>query len=226
MDQHNATPDTQERSSVARRTVLKGAAWSVPVVAVVGATPAFAATNTAFSFTSPTPAVINATNSTSNLTASGTGPDGAIITVTLGTWSETTTVVAGEWTKVIPAANVHQGLNVEVSASSSKGGSATKTYTKDVTAPALTHTATDTAKDKKSGTLSGAYGMLNTPTADGVVSVSFTSPESFSHTLTQTAGTWNLSWTWTNNGNGVHKVITIEQSDGAGNKTTLTYRIA
>jgi hypothetical protein len=44
MDQHNATPDT-EPSSVGRRTVLKGAAWSVPVVAVVGATPALAVSN-------------------------------------------------------------------------------------------------------------------------------------------------------------------------------------
>ncbi len=45
MDQDNATLETEERSSLGRRSVLKGVAWSVPVVAVVGATPAMAVSN-------------------------------------------------------------------------------------------------------------------------------------------------------------------------------------
>ncbi len=43
MDQHETTTPT-ERKPLGRRTVLKGAAWSVPAVVAVGATPAFAAT--------------------------------------------------------------------------------------------------------------------------------------------------------------------------------------
>lgn len=45
MDQRATTTST-ERKPFGRRTVLKGAAWSVPAVVAVGATPAFAATGT------------------------------------------------------------------------------------------------------------------------------------------------------------------------------------
>lgn len=48
MDQHESTT-TPERSVLGRRTILKGAAWSVPAVLAVGATPAFAASNLALS---------------------------------------------------------------------------------------------------------------------------------------------------------------------------------
>lgn len=44
MDQHETTTPT-ERKPLGRRTVLKGAAWSVPAVVAVGVTPAFAASD-------------------------------------------------------------------------------------------------------------------------------------------------------------------------------------
>lgn len=44
VDQHETTA-SPERKALGRRTILKGAAWSVPAVLAVGATPAFAASN-------------------------------------------------------------------------------------------------------------------------------------------------------------------------------------
>lgn len=68
MDQHETTTPT-ERKPLGRRTVLKGAAWSVPAVVAVGATPAFAAT---LDTTPPNATLTGASASGTTITLTGT----------------------------------------------------------------------------------------------------------------------------------------------------------
>jgi len=96
MDQHNVTPDTHERSSVGRRTVLKGAAWSVPAVAVIGATPALAQSGSKLTVTKITQ-VRSGKNVDFTLTLKNTNG----FDVTIGSIQFTT---SKEWTN-FPSAN-------------------------------------------------------------------------------------------------------------------------
>gem|GEM_PF-6895440 len=236
MDEKLETANEIGRISLNRRTITRGIGWGVPAVMVLGATPAFAATNTPFDFTGLEPAVINAGNPTSSLTATGTGPNGATITVTLSSWEGTAQVTGGKWSITIPAANAPEGLNVLVGASSSAGGSATKTYTKDLTAPqdlainATTGTNPSTvASNRKSGTLKGTRGIAQTPTADGVVTATATvagGTFTFGDMVDTGGNTWSIAWTYlANSGNsGAPKNVTfgVAQHDGANNASTAS----
>lgn len=96
MDQHNATPDT-EPSSVGRRTVLKGAAWSVPVVAVVGATPVFAASNLKVAVTAAS--ATSGTGKTVTFKLTVKNPNTIAVTIN----SVTIPAAAGQWASFGPA---------------------------------------------------------------------------------------------------------------------------
>lgn len=67
MDAHETTA-TPARRRLDRRTVLKGAAWSVPAVVAVGATPAFAATDSV----PPSVSITSISADKGNLTLQGT----------------------------------------------------------------------------------------------------------------------------------------------------------
>lgn len=216
--------------TVSRRTVAKGIAWGVPAITMLGATPAFAGSKTPFAFTSLAPAVINVANPTASLTAEGTGPDGATITLVIGESTVgTATVVDGEWSATIPAGNVTEGLNVEVTALSSKGEDATQTYTKDITAPAPSiNQAPVYSSPNKTFTVTGTMGNASTPTADNstgtltiVIGGSPTNPASSSVTVTRTGTTWSYTFSGVQHqpgsGNAPKWTLQLTQGDGAGN---------
>lgn len=192
MDQHNATPEIEERSSVARRTVLKGAAgvaWTVPVVVALGTTVA-AAASTDFAFTDLSPTLINVANNTppASITVSGTGPDNANIALSVGdtAWG-TATVTDGAWSAEIPAGSLPEGSNVVVSASSGTW-SDTKTYTKDIVAPTVEATQVIISTNNKDYTVSGTMSEEGTV----VVSVTGLTPGTVSY---PTATTWQATFT-------------------------------
>lgn len=215
------TTKTIASSALHRRTVVKGAAWSVPAITLLAATPAFAATNTVFAFTSLTPAVINATNPTDSITVSGTGPDNASISLMVGatTWG-TVTVTAGEWSAVIPAGSLPEGLNVVVTAALGTTLSSTKTYTKDVTAPAPTITTfTYVGSSTKQLTVGGAAGNLSSPTEDSATLTLTGGPVS-PVTVTRTGATW--THVFDNVKNNITYNLTVTQTDGANNSGSGT----
>lgn len=125
MNQHETTTPT-ERKPFGRRTVLKGAAWSVPAVVAVGATPAFAATpirtisidNVSVSPTAtnaPTPSLfINRSNDLDAVvTVSGTATPGSSIIVTTTGYNSTDPIVASEtgaWSHQIPSSSLGEGV--------------------------------------------------------------------------------------------------------------------
>lgn len=243
MDQHNATPDTQERSSVGRRTVLKGAAWSVPVVAVVGATPAFAKTGDTVTFTyvtvntAPPTGVpsnyINISNKDSTVTVGGKVTSGAAVTVTFLDYSKAATTNGTDWYHTILANDLPQGtLSFTASVAGppvvSKPGP--NNVVKDTVAPILTH-GQISYSGNQGGSVSGMMGLLAAPpqgTPD-TKSVSFswvTKPSNVTGSLTQnaTTGAWTFTWgTSTGNAKGLTIAVKIAQSDGAGNVTEVPF---
>lgn len=231
MNQHETTTPT-ERKPFGRRTVLKGAAWSVPAVVAVGATPAFAATGGGALAFSDQPAYIYSGNVTA-VTFLGTSPavnQEQTITVSSGTATGSVTILANQttWSVSVNASSLADGQNLTFTAASSLAplvSSATTTITKDVAPPNLTLT-TNTG-NKQTGTLGGALGTATTPTADILtVSASATPTSTFTYAITYpTATTWQVVWTWTGRGNGGGNTITVAQSDVAGNTATVTHLI-
>ncbi|MGD8214494.1 hypothetical protein [Aestuariimicrobium sp. Y1814] len=223
------TTETATRTAVARRVLIKGAAWSVPAVTVLSATPAFAATNTVFAFTDLSPAVINAANPNDSVTVSGTGPDNATVTITIGGTTFTTPVAApdGKWSYTIPAASLPDGSNVEVTATISTGGSATQTYTKDTVAPAPTISAATTFEYSASTelfTVKGTAGTVASPTVDATsvtLALKVDGVDRSPVTITLSGAAW--SYTFTGVGNNKDYTLTVTQEDGAGNVGTASH---
>ena len=233
MDQHTATPNTQERSSVGRRTVLKGAAgvaWTVPTVVALGTTAA-AATSYQFSFDSLTPPLINAAT-TDSLVATGKGPKGAEISLTINGTSAGKVNVGtdGIWSKTfVPAVDVPEGKDVEVKATQ---GSTTFTmkYTKDTIRPVPTISV---ASQGHSGNnyyvdLNVGLDATNNPAGNGsaVVRVFSTKGDlQIGSSQTITASTPPLL-RFDGLVNKIGYYATVAQTDGAGNQSTGTIKTA
>lgn len=220
------TLDAPKRSALARRTLLKGAAWSVPAVVVVGATPAFAATGGALAF-STQPAFINAANVTA-VVFTGTAPvslAGQTVAIAPGTSSGGQIQANGTWTVTVDTSDVSDGVGIVFTASTSGATDATTQVTMDTQAPALTidTTATSVAQDRRSGTLQGLRGVATSPTSDNQdVAASGSASFNFNPTVYTAPNGWSISWTWST-GTAAGQTITVTQTDVAGNTETDTY---
>ncbi len=129
MHEHETTT-SPERSVLGRRTILKGAAWSVPAVLAVGATPAFAVSLT-FAITSRSPKNVN-NGQGYDVTVNGNGVTGRTVTLSApgGTSLTTGNVdLQGHWSARINLAGAADGI-VTITASQSGGGSDTTTVKK------------------------------------------------------------------------------------------------
>lgn len=203
-----------------RRKVLVGVAWAVPVVMAVGATPASATSATSASVTLQTTRAYIRKEDVAQFPFKGTGPARATITVTSGNRSQSVTAgQQGNWSMKFDASSLADGVNLAFTATATgTTSSQTITITKDTEAPALT--LGQSAAAAASGTISGSMGQKSSPTADKPVTVSFSVGAPTKRKLTQGRGTWSLTWTGASAG-----TITVQQKDGAGNKTTLTCAI-
>lgn len=220
--------DTPAQPGIGRRTVIKGVAWSVPAVTVVGATPAFAKTGDTVTFASvavntpPTGApnhYINISNQNSSVTVGGSVTSGATVTVTVtGGDSATATTTGTTWTHTFPAASLPQGtlaFTASVAGPPVVSVPGPRTVVKDTSAPAPTiPTFTYVGRSTKTLTVGGAAGNATTPTADSST-MTLTGGPVTPVTVTRTGATW--THTYNNVTNNVTYTIVITQTDGAGN---------
>lgn len=229
MEQQIETVEAAERAPVARRTLLKGAAWSVPAVMVVGATPAFAQTGgtATFTFDTLSPTYLNLdTLGTTAVVAEGTvTPSGTVaIVINNGTADVINTnaeVDGTSWSYSIANSDLSEAA-YSITASAA-GGSATKYFYKDLQRPTPTiFSNVLTNSNGRAGTIVVTLGTAQTVTKDKKV-VSFSSTTTgfniTGNTYDENTGRSTITWTSSTGKKGV--VFTITQEDEAGNKGTV-----
>lgn len=233
MEEINDTLGAPRRSGLGRRTLLKGAAWSVPAVVVVGATPAFAATGDVVAITSvtvntqptgaPNTSYINISNQNSTVTVVGTATPGVqiVVTATGGYTSDPVTATGGDWQVIIPAGSLAQGV-LSFTATVTVGGfpdvTSPQTVTKDTDAPAPGISTPSYAQaPTKTLTVTGTLSTASSPTADAASGTLTGGPIS---PVTVTGSPWTHVFSDVNNNQSFTFVVT--QLDGAGNSGSAT----
>lgn len=229
VDQHETTTPT-ERKPLGRRTVLKGAAWSVPAVVAVGATPAFAATGNFFTFDKISPQYLGILPDPSlAVEVTGTVSSGTVsIVVNNGTTdvlTENATVSGTDWTYSITTSALPEGV-YGVTASSAYG-SDTKYFYKDLTRPNPTiYENVLTAPNGNAGSIVVTLGTATFPTSDLTTGVTLEfAVQGFTVTgpsYDSSTGRTTFTWTYAGTGNGKTKAFTVTQYDQAGNAGTAT----
>jgi len=247
VDQHETTTPT-ERKPLGRRTVLKGAAWSVPAVVAVGATPAFAATGqeptisiTSISVAPPAEDAIAPSlyinlvnNDDAVVTIIGNATPGSSISVTTDDYTSTEPIIAdsttGDWSHAVPSSALAEGVYQFRAEITGASADAPNVIRKDLTAPTVASltAAISPGTGNKGGTVSGTMGVAETPSADSTTLIITSNVAGFAttgFTGPDGAGVWSAQWTTTANAN--KGTITVTQSDAAGNvsipaTTTIT----
>lgn len=233
MDQHETTTPT-ERKPLGRRTVLKGAAWSVPAVVAVGATPAFAATGDSVTIESvtvaptateaPDTSYINLSNQDATVTVTGTATDGVtlVVTATGGYTSGAITATGGVWSVDIPAGSLASGT-VNFTATVNPGfPSVTSplTVTKDVVAPDPAVSIVYNPPPTKTLVVTWTLSALDNGTEDVQSGQLVVTGGTIGSTTTVTT---SGSTTYTKiNPNNTTYGVSLTQLDGAGNSATAT----
>lgn len=171
----NNAIDTDAKTGVGRRRVVQGAAWSVPAISMLAATPAYAVTGDVIAITAvslgtapsiianvtvaaPNNRTINRSNPNSTVTVSGTATPNRTLTVTAGATTLTTTSTAGgTWTVTFTAAQIPQAVDLVFTATITQGRPVSTTsapplsVTKDTVAPAPAPTIAVTKLNGNSG---------------------------------------------------------------------------
>ncbi|GAA2168166.1 hypothetical protein FHX52_1945 [Humibacillus xanthopallidus] len=226
MEHISETSETNERPSVARRRVLKAGAWSVPAVAIVGSTPAFAATGDAIAITSvvvspqavgaliPTRYINIGNAPTATVTVSGTATAGVQVYVKTGSYtSSNVTASGGTWSVVIPSSvvagwsdGVHT-FTATVASGNKPSVTATQTVIKDTVRPTVLATQATISTNNQTGTISGTKSEAGTV----VVSVAGLTMGTYSYA---SATQWSVTWS---GGSNQAYTGSVAVTDDAGN---------
>jgi len=193
--------DTEERATISRRTLMKGAAWAVPVVAVAAAAPAWAASSSMLQITGGCAPVGN-NGSLPSFTVANTGATAYTGTITVTETIDLSGAANGE------RSNFWQALG--------QAGAATKTSDASVSVGAWSPSQTGANVTSKTRTVT-----ITTTLAPGA-SVSWGQVVTSASGQFPSSGTWTAAMTATNTPTISGSPATLPWADIKGCTPTIT----